>query len=399
MLRALALALCFTPLGGCIAISVHANTRPAELVPALANLPTTEVEIDAGDNVTLRGIWVEQDGPSVLVLYGSGMTINSSQFLIRILHDAGYGVLCCDYRGVGKSSGRRSSRRLDDDARVLWDWLRENKRTPAGVVGVSIGAVAATGLLDHPHPPAAIVLERLVDPRTVIRRFLSRSTTIGGWIASWIVRPSIDVKVHRQIAKTKIDTLLLLPADDFIMPPRDAARIIKEKADSVEVATLPGGHLSSHLLDAERWRGTLLDFLDARLRPGQPARNRKVPPDPAPIERFERVGRNLTVKLGSKKLPESAMLLIFGRTGNARVNLKPIRSHTFRIRLPWRDCRRIGKILGVRMVAPDFPRPYATRFLRGIRDGWLEPQSIAPEHAFTLYPSPPANDRPIAGAK
>ena len=370
-LRLLSLVLFLHASGGCVAISIHAKTRPSELHAELAALPSEWVAVESADGTTLRGIWVEQDGPPVLVLYGSGMTINSTRFMIQVLHHAGYGVLCCDYRGVGRSDGRRSSRRLDDDARALWEWMVREKAKggPAGVVGISIGAVAATGLLDHPQAPRAVVLERLVDPRTVIRRFLSRSTHVGAFIASLVVRPSIDVDVRAAVANAPVDTLLLLPEDDYIMPARDTKRIVDNRSPKVDVATMPGGHLSSHLLAPARWRGTLLDFLDGHLRPDLPQRNREVPPDPIRVAGFEADGRNLTVELAAEQpLPDQAMLMIFGRTGNRRVIVHELPGHRFRIRLPWLDCRRLGKIFGVRMVRPDFPRPYGTRFLRGMRE-------------------------------
>ncbi|MDH3592154.1 MAG: hypothetical protein OER88_09755, partial [Planctomycetota bacterium] len=222
--------------GGCFGIPIHARTGPwTELHPILQALPTERVEIPAGDGVTLRGIWVEKDGPPVLLLYGSGMKIESSRKIISILHHGGYGVLCCDYRGTGNSSGRRDSRTLDDDARALWSWLKVNKRRPAGVVGISIGAIAATGLLTLPDPPEAVVLERLVDPNTVILHFVGQYTILGAIAAALLARPKVDLSVRHQIERTDTATLLLLPEHDVLFPARERDRLAKRAPDNVRV--------------------------------------------------------------------------------------------------------------------------------------------------------------------
>jgi pimeloyl-ACP methyl ester carboxylesterase len=319
------------------------------------------VEIEVDEDTTLRGLWVPADGPPLLVLPGSGMTIARNTELFGILHDAGYSVLLCDYRGTGWSSGHwMTSRWLDDDARILWDWLRANKGEPAGVMGISIGTVAACGLLDHPHPPAAVILDRPVNPRTVIRRFLGQATKIGGFISLFVVRPSTDVQIDEALEHPNTDVLIVFPEHDVLFPPQDVARLRKHLGPRVRTVTVPGGHMSSHLVDPALWRTTYLDFLDARLRPDQPPRGREVRPDVAKVVRFELDGNKLTIELDRDDLPDKARVMVLGLKKNAFLEVNPV-GRVMEFELERKVVRRLDPIFAVRVCAPDEPKPVGVR--------------------------------------
>jgi pimeloyl-ACP methyl ester carboxylesterase len=141
-----------------VGIPIHARTGKREIPADFRDVAYEWVEVPVDEETVLRGIFIRNDGPPVLVLYGSGMGIAGIRELLRSLRDAGYSVLCCDYRGTGHSSGRWwTSRHLDDDARILYEWLRRKARTEdVGVVGVSIGAIAAAPLIARPDAPACV---------------------------------------------------------------------------------------------------------------------------------------------------------------------------------------------------------------------------------------------------
>jgi len=346
---------------GCVGIPIHARSKKRPLTEAEKALPHEWVEIPADHGTILRGIFVPAKGPPVLLLYGSGMNIAGSSELIEMLHDAGYGVLCCDYRGTGYSSGSWwTSRFLDDDARALWSWMVREKGRPAGVFGLSIGSVAALGLLNLPDPPEAVVLDRPVDPNTVIQRYIGQTTKLGAFLLLFIVHPTTDVDLQKTLAQTKADTLAVLPAHDVLHPAGDVARMKKHLSSTVMVRTVPGGHLSAHLVDRVKWRSTILDFLDAHLRPGQPALGgRTVPADAAGVKRFHLDHRRLGVTLDRDELPAKLVLLLMGTKRNA---LQPVQRPARRMDffLPRRTVRKLGRLLAVRAIpAKHGPVTYA----------------------------------------
>jgi len=117
-LTSLALAL---GLLGCVGIPIHANTAKKVIPEDFRDVAYEWVEVPVDEETTLRGIYVRNDGPPVLVLYGSGMGIAGIRDLLRSIRDAGDAVLCCDYRGTGYSSGRESRARATRRA-AGWNW-------------------------------------------------------------------------------------------------------------------------------------------------------------------------------------------------------------------------------------------------------------------------------------
>lgn len=350
-------------LGACIAVPMHAKTGRRPLPDYfMQGLRYEWVEVPAPGGVTLRGIFVDRGGPPVLVLYGAGMSIARASELLRILHEGGYSSLCCDYRGVGYSSGSRNftSRHVDDDARALWEWLRERKGEPAAVLGISLGSIAAAPLVHHPHPPAAVVLDRPVDPRNVIYRWVETYLgAIPSLIARLVARPSSDVDVRESLEKAHTATLLVLPEHDGLMPPKDAERLTAGLPPEVRTVTVPGGHVSSQLVDPTAWRGAILDFLDARLRPGQPPLGGRVMPEgEARVASWSRDGRTLRVTL-DRDDADHVTLLVMGLKRNGILYLeKPPR--VVELRLP-RKLRH--RVWGVRTLPDGYPSPMGTDWM------------------------------------
>jgi pimeloyl-ACP methyl ester carboxylesterase len=348
---------------GCFGVPIHAKTKQKP-PPEGWRIPHVWVDVPAGDDTTLRGIWADRDGPGVVLLYGSAMGIRGVIQFIEILHDGGYAVLCCDYRGTGYSSGKWwTSRHLDDDATALVRWVQAKKGGPGGVVGVSIGAVAATKLVWAENPPGAVVLDRPVDPRTVIKRFIAGSLGgFGGFVATLLVHPKCDVDLRGSLRDAKTPTLLVLPEYDFIFPPEDVAYAVAEKAPCVETVVAGGGHLSSHLVAPVFWRQVVLDFLDKHLRPGQPPvkAGRELPPDPVRVLSFGLEGRKLSVELDEPLPGRPIEILAMGPRMNLLIKVEEPRPRmTFEI--DGSRAKRLRPLFGVRVVPDGFRTTTGTR--------------------------------------
>lgn len=356
------LAIALLAAAGCFGVPIHARTNQKP-PPEGWRVPYEWVEVEADGETTLRGIWADNGGPGVVLLYGSAMGIRGVIQFTEILHDGGYSVLCCDYRGTGFSSGKWwTSRHLDDDALALVRWVQAKKAAPVGVVGVSIGAVAATKLPLAENPPAAVILDRPVDPRTVIPRFIRGG--LGGFaafVSELLVHPKCDVDVRQALKDAKTPTLLVLPEYDFIFPPEDVEYAVAEKAPCVATKVVGGGHLSSHLVHPLLWRETVLDFLDLHLRPGQPpvAAGRALPPDPVKVLSYALDGDELSVELG-EPLPKAVEILAMGPRLNVLIRVEdPKPRMTFDLESG--RARRLDPLFGVRVVPASFRTTTGTR--------------------------------------
>jgi pimeloyl-ACP methyl ester carboxylesterase len=355
-----ALLLLLLAPSGCVAIPIHTKPGPQAFHADLEAIGAEWVEVPAGRGSLLRGIYVRSSGPPVLLLYGSGMGVfgDTTVQMIRILYDGGYSVLCCDYRGTGHSEGKwGTSLFLDDDARALWEWLiTKEKGEPAGVLGISVGAIAAAPLLSHSRPPEAVVLDRPVYPGSVTGRFIEAHTNVfGRYIAMLVAYAEVDVDMRACLQRASTDTLLVLPEYDALCPPKDREWMISRASKRVRRVTLRGGHVSSHLIEPVRWREVVLDFLDARLRPGRPpAGGRTLPPDPALVERFELQGRDLFVRLDRDDLPGEISLLVCGLQNNYLIPIaNPRREMT--LELPAKAVDQVRRrCYGLRVVPEGF---------------------------------------------
>ncbi|MHC4223691.1 MAG: alpha/beta hydrolase family protein [Planctomycetota bacterium] len=323
------------------------------------------VEVPASRGSLLRGIYVRNSGPPVLLLYGSGMGVfgDTTVQMIRILFDGGYSVLCCDYRGTGHSEGKwGTSLFLDDDAQALWEWLIRERGEPAGVLGISVGAIAAAPLLSHPSPPKAVVLDRPVHPGSVTGRFIQAHTNdLGRYLAMLVAYAEVDVDMRACLERASTDTLLVLPEYDALCPPEDAEWMTSRASERVQKTTLRGGHVSSHLIEPVRWREVVLDYFDARLRPGQPpAGGRTLPPDPARVERFELRGRELSVRLDRDDLPAKISLLVCGLQNNYLIPIAAPR-RVMTLELPSKAVDQVRRrCYGLRVVPEGFQPTVST---------------------------------------
>jgi pimeloyl-ACP methyl ester carboxylesterase len=347
---------------GCLGVPIHARSgkKPP---PEDWRIPYVWVDVPADEETTLRGIYAERDGPGVVLLYGSGMGIRGVNQFIELLYDGGYSVLCCDYRGTGYSSGKWwTSRHLDEDALAQVRWLQKRTGGHVGVVGVSIGSVAATKLVYADDPPAAIVLDRPVDPKTVIQRFVAGSLGgFGGFVATLLVHAKCDVDLRGSLGKAKTPTLLVLPEYDFLFPPKDVEKALEGKSPYVHTTVAGGGHLSSHLVAPVHWREVILDFLDAYLRPGLPPlmAGRELPPDPVKVLSYRLEGRELSVEL-QEPLPQTIEILVMGPRQNLLIKVeKPSPKMTFEIES--RRAKRLTPLFGVRVVPEGFRTTTGTR--------------------------------------
>lgn len=148
-----------------VALSGHLLARPAIAVvgEAPADLRAENVIIPSSSGSDLRG-WLTRGRPgagAVVVMHGVRGNRAGLIERMRLLRDAGYGVLAFDFQAHGESPGRRITFGFleSHDARAAVTYLRE--RFPderIGAIGPSLGGAAAL-LGDTPLRVDALVLE------------------------------------------------------------------------------------------------------------------------------------------------------------------------------------------------------------------------------------------------
>ena len=125
------------------------------------NQDTKEYNLETRDGATINGILFKPKGKSkgiVLYLKGNSKSIKGwGKFAVDFTrHD--YNVLMVDYRGFGKSTGRRSQKAIKRDLQVVYNKIKEQTTEDRIILyGRSLGSGFATKLASMNHPKMLIL--------------------------------------------------------------------------------------------------------------------------------------------------------------------------------------------------------------------------------------------------
>lgn len=175
---ALPLVLCL--LGGCSSVQDDLGKQilkppPGELcTPADFGLAAEPFAIELHAEASLTGYFVpaEHARGTVVLFHDEQSNASIAHPYYTFLHDAGFHVVAFDPRGFGKSKGTPTLQAWIHDTPVLLEWLRARKDVDPqriGFFGTGWGAVTAAWAARTQAPCAALVLESLVSPRSLVR--------------------------------------------------------------------------------------------------------------------------------------------------------------------------------------------------------------------------------------
>ena len=125
------------------------------------NQDTKEYNLETRDGAIINGILFKPKGESkgiVLYLKGNSKSIKGwGKFAVDFTrHD--YNVLMVDYRGFGKSTGRRSQKAIKRDLQVVYNKIKEQTTEDRIILyGRSLGSGFATKLASTNHPKMLIL--------------------------------------------------------------------------------------------------------------------------------------------------------------------------------------------------------------------------------------------------
>jgi abhydrolase domain-containing protein 17 len=125
--------------------------------PGLARVPVGDDEWVAAAHLP-----APPGGFTILFSHGNAEDLGYAMPFLRELHAAGFGIVAYDYRGYGRSSGRRATvTGAGEDAEAVYHWAVGELGVPADrliVHGRSLGS-GPTLLLATRHTVAGVVLE------------------------------------------------------------------------------------------------------------------------------------------------------------------------------------------------------------------------------------------------
>ena len=235
--------------------------------PVPPDISPEEVYFPSRDGLRLHGLYLpgQAGSPALLLCHGYYRSLAEPFRLGCELNRLGYHVLLIDFRGCGLSGGRFTTvgYREADDVLGAVDYLqRRLGQGPLGVLGISMGAVAALRAAPDCPAIAAIVADSayadLEDTiRHKVEEVLRLPPLVGlGWaairIGEWLSGGNVAaVRAVDAVASAEGGPrpLLLIHGErDDYLPPDNAQRLFQAAGEPKELWLAPGsGHATARL--------------------------------------------------------------------------------------------------------------------------------------------------------
>jgi uncharacterized protein len=241
----------------------------------IANL--TAVSFTSSDGLRLAAWYVPpRDGAAVVVAHGTNSDRSAMLAEIRLLADAGFGVLAFDWPGLGQSVGMI---RWDGQARralvAAVDWLDSRSEvdpTRIGALGFSIGGFVLTQVAAVDRRFRAVVLEA---PPPGFEDYLHEHCWRWGYLSEWAGRLAIRnsglldpaFEPERIIARISPRSVLLLGGtNDTEVPGRLVSKLYNAAHDPKSLWIVEGaGHGNYSVVATAEYAKKLTEFFRINL--------------------------------------------------------------------------------------------------------------------------------------
>lgn len=213
-----------------------AEKLPADFEFYYENQETEEYTITTRDGATLSGIHFKIENPKGVVLYlkGNSRSIKGwGKFAVDFTRN-GYDVIMMDYRGFGKSIGKRTQKALKRDAQVVYNKLKEKVAEQHIIVyGRSLGSGLATKLASTNNPRMLVLDAPYYSLTKIAGRFMPFMPL------SWLIK--YPLPTYKWMKYVQCPIHIIHGTDDKLIPYRTSVKLSKIKPTLTELHTIIGG--------------------------------------------------------------------------------------------------------------------------------------------------------------
>jgi uncharacterized protein len=201
-------------------------------------VPFEELFFDVEAGVRINGLHFYKDKPQGLILYfhGNSRSIKGWAKYAKDFYRYNYDVVLVDYRGFGKSTGKRSEENLHSDMQFVYDELL--KKYPENhliVYGRSIGSGFATKLAAENKPRYLILDAPYYSFKKVAERFLPFLPV------RFVLR--YHLRTDNWIKNVNCPTYILHGTKDWLIPISHSEKLQEINPRKITLITIPdGGH-------------------------------------------------------------------------------------------------------------------------------------------------------------
>ena len=202
------------------------------------NVPFRELFFDIEPGVSINGLHFFREKPDGLILYfhGNSRSIKGWGKYAQDFYRYNYDVILVDYRGFGKSTGKRSESAMLSDMQFVYNRLKENyPENHLIIYGRSLGSGFAAKLASDNRPRYLILDAPYYSFSKVVERFLPI-------FPMWLVL-RFRLRTDRWISRVKCPTYILHGTKDRLIPIRHSINLQKINPARITLIRIDGsGH-------------------------------------------------------------------------------------------------------------------------------------------------------------
>jgi pimeloyl-ACP methyl ester carboxylesterase len=200
------------------------------------DVPFTELFFDVEPGVRINGLHFYRPNPAGLILYlhGNTRSIKGWAKYARDFYRYNYDVVLVDYRGFGKSTGRRGEAAMLNDIQFVYEQLAAKYSGEHILVyGRSIGSGFAAKIAADNSPRYLILDSPYYNFTKLVKRFLPFLPV--SYVLSYHLRTDLwlpEVRCH---------TYIIHGTRDFLIPIRHSERLQKLNPSKITLIRIQGG--------------------------------------------------------------------------------------------------------------------------------------------------------------
>jgi hypothetical protein len=200
------------------------------------DIPFKELFIDVAPGVSINGLHFYAKEPLGLILYFHGNTrsIKGWAKYARDFYRYHYDVVLVDYRGFGKSTGRKSEKEMLNDVQVVYDTLAvQYHENHIIVYGRSLGSGFATKLASDNSPRYLILDSPYYNFAKAVQRFIPILPM------RFVLR--YQLKTDKWIRKVNCHTYIIHGSKDWLIPISQSQKLQQLNPRKITLITIEGG--------------------------------------------------------------------------------------------------------------------------------------------------------------
>lgn len=200
------------------------------------DIPFKEIFVEVAPGVRINGLHFYRQRPYGLILYFHGNTrsIKGWARYARDFYRYQYDVVLVDYRGFGKSTGRRNEKDMLNDMQVVYDtFAAQYHENHIIVYGRSLGSGFAAKLASDNSPRYLILDAPYFNFRKAVQRFLPVLPV------RWVLR--YQLRTDKWIRRVNCHTYIIHGDKDRLIPISQSAQLQQISPSKITLVTIKGG--------------------------------------------------------------------------------------------------------------------------------------------------------------